>query len=256
MWTEQDLSYWTSLSLKIEQTEKPFYNKYLYKLQLDCKGIRRYKWKLETPEQLKAHFDSLPMLSDRQLSWGFFYREMSDGYTAPDTQCLNVIAQLARFARKNKDHSMIRCEGSWCSIYANDPAVLNNFLHATEKYFARKHSFDLWLRTVTVPNEHVTYGDVNVAYKKKLPYNKYNYKVNVSTSKKQDYYTRGLAFLEWAKQIDSIYIPDNAQENLTNKMYSYGKIYFYATDLASVQMSQILLSDSINSIQEFRLFDK
>ena len=256
MWTDQDSLYWTSLNLKIEQTEKPFYNKYLYKLQFDCPSIRRYKWKLETAEQVEAQFKGLPSLRNAQLSWGIFYTEFRDGYVAPDKNSMHVIAQLANFARINADHSMIRCEGSWCSIYTNDPKILNEFLQATHPYFADRSSHRLFLKSITVPNPQVSYGDVNVVYKRKLPYNKYSYRVNISTSKKPDFVNRGINFLSWADQADTILLPNNARDNLTNKSYSYGKIYFYATDLASVQMSQFLLGDSINSIQEFRLFDK
>lgn len=246
-WDNQDLSYWTSLNLKTDYTQKPYYDTYLYKLSFICSGITRWKNRIEAFSELKEKYISM---QDRP-TWAFW---SMDRIIPPD-ECLHVIVELARLHRKYKSKIRVRTEHHWGSIYTNDPTILNEFLSNTSQYFNSKE-WMLGLDKIYMPSPRVAYDNKNIVYKRKLPYDKFKYKVIISGCKKSDYYNRSVAWLEWAMHMDDIQIPLNAIDSITNKRFAYGVIYFYCIEETTLQMSQFLLGDSIKTIQQFELFDK
>jgi len=223
----------------------------LYKLHFTCDGITKYKTGITNIDQLRDYCEKV--VSDYR---GIFLWSDRMYQKVPDEQCLRTIIKLAKFCQKYKEQIRVRVEYHWCSVYTNDPAILNDFLKQTEIDFLQYKYYGLLLNYISVPSEYRTYDNQGITYKKKLPYNKYHYKVTLSTSKKPDYIQRGNDFFNWASQMEQILIPPNAADSLLNPNYAYGSIYFYCIDEDTLNMARFLLGQSIKTVEHFELFDK
>ena len=212
-----------------------------------CPGITRWKSCITNVDELREKYNT----TARQPYWAYY----TYSSIVPSDECLHVIVELANLYKKYTGYIKIRCEHHWGNIYCNNPAIINKFLEKTKTHFLSRE-WSLYLDKVVIPAKNVDYNNKNIVYKKKLPYDKYRYKVILSVSKRADYYTRGMAWLNWASNVEDILVPFNAADSLMNQSYAYGVIYFYCTDEATLQMSQFLLGDSIKTIQQFELFDK
>jgi len=243
--------YWTSLNLKIDTTPQAFYKKFVYKLTFDCNSIGLFR-------HIKADIKALENKIELLKSYPFYFKNfLGLSFGSPSEDAKKIILILTKFKEKHSNDIKVRIEHSRCNIYFNDPALINKFLNKTEKYFhgTSSESYDNGLISISLPASGRSYKNNNVFYRKKLPYDKFKFKVILSTSKKQTIQNQELEFLQWAQQLDTIYIPHSCIESI-HSSYSMSTIYFYCIDSETLNMAQFLLSGSIKNIQQFELIDK
>ena len=222
--------------LKINETKKLFYNKFVYKINLELGGVAYLK---------RMSFEDLKKMQ----SFGSSFGRHS---TTRDQAIKNKkeIIELGFFleACKSKYTFHSRAEGSTLSLYSND----ENFVNKIKKE-CKDYTTELW-EPASVQAESFLKSNTRKIICDALPKGKYRYKVHIANASIPT--NSRVSFLNWANKYDDsrIFLPCSTKRNLGEESagYFYGQ-YFYTSDDKMLNMSLMFFSDYIQKTEHYVL---
>ena len=222
--------------LKTNETKKLFYNKFVYKLNLELGGVAYLK---------RMSFEDIKKMQSFGSSFG---RNLNVRDQAIRNK--REIIELGFFleACKTKYTFHSRAEGSTLSLYTNDEKFIDKVKkeckdYATELWTPSSPEAELFLKSNTrkiICNE--------------LPKGKYRYKVHIANAHIPT--TARVSFLNWAEKYDDsrLFLPYSTKKSLgeSGPGYFYGQ-YFYTSDDKMLNMSLMFFSDYIQKTEHYVL---
>lgn len=221
---------------KLKYTSRKFYNKYLYKASLNMPGIGIYRMKSleETVELLES---PLPK-----------YRGM--------------ISDTINKAYKNKDHIIalsnfiMALQGDYCKRIERDTIDFYTNDHEVHDKICKRF-YDV-LRVSFIPNQnHISELDSNkYIICKKLPHNKYKFKVFLLPHKLKNSKEEKVKYVAWLAKQNSVRISPTTELWFINTDWYWDRRYMYVADEHTLLMVQMRNPNVLGRVYEYLVSDK
>lgn len=225
------------LSQKTKQTNRKFYGKWLYKstFRLEGSGMLRTKNLDEIEEFCLGPDPNTHSYSIWQRAW-----ENKD----------NILSMVKFLKKYNKDVYNLRIEKSMVDVYTNDVNFYNLISNNFENTLI--HRFEPLAHTIDILNENQHYISV-----KKLPKNRYNYRVYLLPHKMKNDLDGKKKFVDWMKKQSPRITCTNAIEQWFIKTdWNWDRRYVLVEDEATLLMLKLRNSDVVGRIYNFIVTDK
>jgi hypothetical protein len=208
--------------MKLRTTNRLFLGKWAHKIVFQFAGAR---WVSSYAEYILG---SEPLIDD------FLAEESQD--------------DMSQFVRTSWDFlkkaQHTRFGGNRIYMYFNDPANLANMPEDTKRFV-----HEVW---APKNKQHLDYilANCNKIICKKLPKNKYRYKITLKSSMSK---ANRQIFIEWANKYsnDNIHLTRSTDAWMRGEKYYLPIPYFYVSDQSMVTMSCMILGQSVGKIEEF-----
>jgi hypothetical protein len=224
--------------LKLKQTNKKFYNKWLYKVSLYMPGVTILRLKFNIP------------LTDFLIagSIGESHRRSSTHHKAIGNKD-NLLKLLYFLSNYNESTWCKRIEMNVIDLYTNDK----------EFYDAAALEFASLVQTLCEPSEASIHllDDSNKITAKKLPHKKYKYKVYLLPHKLANDKIGKTEYLKWiTTQQDRILISDSVKLWFMTTNWNWDRRYLYVEDSATLLLLKLRNSEVVGRIYEYVIIDK
>lgn len=219
--------------MKVHKTNKLFYRKYPYKIELSCKGaefVKRF-----------GHADTVDLCEGKTNSFSFKNRNFTDSQKQRLIEFSTVVTPVLAAGHK------VRVEMNTMSFYLLDEATYDSLVKELE----------LYIKSVTVPdsNEDLEklYSKNHIVMCNKLPHKKYEYRLmlkeNLSEKAKE-------SLVIWIDNAgDEVSVPGKTNSWLRgNRTWIYDP-FIYAKSSKNLTMLSLILGSSIKRIYEYVLRD-
>lgn len=213
--------------MKIYKTNRPFFGKYLYKIETYAPGANLIKsWGLAKDEGIR----------NNKILPRYFQT-----YSSKDKQILLAYIDAIRpFADKN-----LKTRSEW--------NTLNFFVNDQQLFEDLKEALKEWVTSVTQPDSD---ADVATMLSKssfvlcnQLPYEVFKYRVYIKTGMPAHHRTK---FLEWIKQYPEKYhISASTEKWLSNQNHYFQSPYIYVIDSNQLLLTSLHLGSWQRTTHEF-----
>jgi len=201
---------------KIKQTIRKFYNKWNYKISLDIKGGGVFR--IYDPSDILLMNDKSPEI--------------------------HLLAQ--EISQIDKSLISKRIESKIFDIYTNDEKIFNRLLEV----------FENCVRQAYAPSSDFPLDDARVVIAKKLPHNRYQYKVFLQPHKISSKDEK-VNFLKWLDtQKPRINITDTVKQWFIITSWNWDRRYMYVEDEKTLLLLKLKNPEPIGTIYTFRVSDK
>ena len=226
------------MSLKINETKKLFFNKFVYKLNLELGGICYLK---------RMSLSSIEKLEHFGTTYGYGrHTGQRDHAVKNKHKILALGFFLEDCAQTHKFQS--RAEGSTLGLYTNDI----NFINKVKSEWAEIVS-EVW-QPSSSEAETFLRSNTRKIICNELPKGRYRYKVHLA--QRQIPTNIRVGFLNWASKYgdERLHLPYTTKKNLGEEGsgYFYGQ-YFYTSDDKILNMSLMFFSDYIQKTEHYVL---
>ena len=219
--------------LKPKTTSRKFYNKWIYKISLKLPGVAVFR-----NYDLSA-VPSIPFEKSKNVH-SLMYKASTNK---------NDIINLSQFLLQySKDSWHKRIERDSIDLYTNDleffHQVLNNFSKLVKGY------------SVPKPTEVNTLLNTDSILAKKLPFNKYRYKVFLAPHKIRSMQAKA-EFIGWLKsQENRVKISDTVKRWFITTNWNWDRRYMLVEDEKTLLLLKLRLPDAIGRVYDYILTDK
>jgi len=210
-------------------TQRKFYNKWLYKVGLFLPGAFIFRYN---------SFDAIINQHD-ECSIKFYYRRQ---YADKDT-----IIKLAKFLQDQNAVWTKRIESDYIDFYTND----ENFYETLSAKFERnvRHKFEPDLNSLDILDKKYTIAA------KKLPFNRYNYRVYLDPVKCS--FDERQSFINWIEQQgDKIKMTDAVKHWFNNAVVNWDRRYILVEDENLLLMAKLKCNQALGKVYTFEVADK
>ena len=198
-------------------TKRKFYNKWLYKITLSAKNC----WYL------------------RSRNPDFISKRGKD-------KTLIDIAFYLDSIEKNKYFT--RIEGNYIDVYTNDPDMIGYI----------REAFKEQIKHVSTPSPDLIndHGNPKSVISKKLPHDRYRYKVFLLPHKIQDVSTK-IRYLGWLDtQVPRVMISETVKQWFIKTVWKWDRRYMYVEDEQTLLMLKMKNPEVIGSVYSYTVSDK
>lgn len=220
--------------MKTKTTKKLFYNKWLFKVVLECAGISYlHRRGIAYIQTLEVNADN-PWIRAREQS------------IVKNRQNLMHVASILEILLPTADHQ-IRVENGTCAVFTNDIDLIEKIKASLTEFVVEVH------KPLNKDQEEFLLTNKNKIICDQLPHEEYQYKIYFRNGEIKD--TVLLKnFVTWAEKYgDRIYIPNGARKIIDeNYHYFYGQ-YFYAKDQKIASMALMMMGNYLNKTEEYVL---
>ena len=211
--------------LKIKKTKRLFYNKFGYKISLEIEGASYFRVFGVTDEF---------MINSPTYRWE---REALINETAISDLCYTLV-------NYDKDSWKIRVERNIMDVYSSDRRIIEDI----------KNKFPEKIYHIFEPSETMS-RDKNIIHCKKLPHDRYAYKVFLLPHKIKDKQKKR-NFIDWIKNNDNFLISDSVANWFYITEWNWDRRYMWANTPENLLMLKLRQSEAIGTIHEYRVIDK
>lgn len=206
------------MSNKVKQTTRKFYNKWTYKISFHKKGLAVLRW--------------------RPLEDAIEYAE--------DEEIKNLFISLSGI---DATKFCKRCETNILDIYTNDDTIFNslynNHRQIIKQAFAPKKG-----------SEELLLEDKHVILAKKLPHDRYQYKVYLQPHKITSPEEKS-NFIDWlSTQEPRVNITKTVKEWFYKTNWNWDRRYMYVEDDKTLLLIKLKNSQALGTIYSFKVSDK
>lgn len=200
-------------------TKRKFYNKWLYKITVYCRGGRFLK----------------PSIDQRYLN----------SLSSTDLDLITLYSILSVI---DKNQYGIRVEGSHVDVYSNDKDIIDTI----------KHQFVNGIKHIFAPADDVLINSTNEKeiISKNLPHSKYRYKVFLQPHKLKTDEEKN-RYIDWiGTQSSRILITDKVKDWFKKTKWNYDRRYMYVEDEKTLLMVKMKNPEAIGTVYTFIVVDK
>lgn len=224
--------------LKPKETNKTFYSKWLYKISLYLPGISILRIK---SNNLLFNFLSPSNFEDKKYP---------NSTHAKARYNRDAILQLVEFLGKYRNDLWFkRLERDTIDIYTNDK----------EFYTSLSTTFQSLVINLYQPLEKNIdlLADSNKIITKKLPHNRYRYKVYLLPHKLANDKSSKVKYLQWVdSQKEKILITDSVKTWFMTTNWNWDRRYIYVEDPSTLLLLKLRNSETIGRSYEYVIVDK
>ena len=202
--------------IQYKETKKLYQGKYQHRIVLIGAGVHVFRG-----GNLDGAFKKLSALTVQSSDPNFYY---SNAVKTQDD--LNYLFDVYSTFSRMTDFT-VRVETPWLSVYTNDEADIISL-----KLINKNR-----VKAIYKPKINLSDGEVVST----LPY---DYKVSIKAKQDTQH-----AFIEWAKQFDTIRLPNSCVDILTNGRNWHVESYFYVKGDKTLTMAQLHLGGVIKKIE-------
>ena len=222
---------------KPKLTKKKFYNKWLYKVTLFCPGVALYR--------LMDYKDTINFLNNPtnyiQTIFSSHTKALKNKETLLEVTKLLDSLDLKDFAK--------RIEVNTLDIYVNDRALFDNISNKFESLIVNR----------SAPNTAnlALLENTNFILTKRLPHNKYRYKVFLLPHRFKGDRTAKKRYIAWLDtQGDRISISDSVKNWFLTTDWYWDRRYMYVEDANTLLLLKMRDSEAMGKIYEYMIVDK
>lgn len=222
---------------KTKLTNRKFYNKWLYKISLEFDGGAIFKDR------------SVDQVKDFCYGIDPGYRPYSIFYKAHQhkQEILNICIFLEQF---DSNSWAKRIEGNLVDFYTNDIEFYNRFSINFSELI--KNRFEPSAKMAEVLNDH-EFAIVG----KKLPHNRYNYRVYLSPHKMDHDVEEKTKYLDWLEtQHPKIRCSSKVRDWFIKTRWNWDRRYVLVEDDATLLMLKLRNSDVVGRVYKYIISDK
>lgn len=207
----------SKMSNKVKQTTRKFYNKWNYKISMLQKGVTSLRYRTPAEAADEAEHPELKSI------------------------CLSL---------STLDHTSYckRIENHILDIYTNDKSIFDMLY--------QKHIGII--RSAVAPAEGIEdlLSDSHSVVVKKLPHNRYKYKVYLQPHKIADAQEKN-RFINWlATQEPRVNITETVKQWFYKTQWNWDRRYMYVEDDQTLLLLKLKNSDALGTVYTFRVSDK
>ena len=220
--------------LKSKTTKKLFYNKWLFKVVIECGGLS------------SLHRQGVEYIHSARATSNNPWRRSQEENVFKNRDKLLHIASVLEILLPLAEHQ-IRVEGSSCSIFTNSDDLVERIKASLSSFLTEVH------KPVNADEAKFLSSNKNKIICEQFPLEKYQFKIYFRNGEIKD--TALLQnFVIWAdKYGDRIHIPNGARKIIDNSYhYFYGQ-YFYAKDQKIAGMALMMMGNYLNKTEEYVL---
>ena len=207
--------------LKPQKVSKLFYDKYVFKVALNCKLASEFRD--VTVEQVQGALDIFIQKIANSKN-GIYHRRPWDEILVDDVSYADSILSLLR----GREDYALRVESSTLNIYSNDETLIDEL--------AKLRPLSVW--GIYKPASGKI-KDYLLANKNKVVWENYTHKYKVTVNALGD---NADAFVDWAKQM-----PNKVKLNRVPKQ---SEAYFYVSDLKVLSLCKLFLGGKLRRVDE------
>jgi len=218
-------------------TNKRFYNKWIYKVTLTVKG--GYIFRNHSFDDIRLYLLGTPPANFH------FYDHKKLALANQDT-ILEIISFLEN--NKGKEYGK-RIEGNFLDFYTNDVIFYQDMIKVFEPIV--RHGFEPF------PGMEDDVLNSTMIFAKKLPHNKYRFKVYLLPHKLKHDIDLKRSFLTWIdSQSPRVLISDAVKKWFIDTDWNWDRRYVLVEDDKTLFMMQLRNSEVMGKVHEYRLVDK
>lgn len=224
---------------KNKETKRLFFNKYIYKLTLELRGICQIK---------RISLEDIAALpKPESIDFGRnFYRHRADAY-----QNKGEIIKIGMFLESKSQLGCdfkTRAEGSSLNIYTNERALIDEIVNNFGNYVTEMQE------PISKEAGEFLKGNIRKILCNELPNGIFRYKVHIGYKSIPE--QNRVGFLNWSEKYgdDRIFMPKGTKHLLgpSGHGYAYGQ-YFYVSDEKMLNMALMFFSDYIQKTENYIL---
>jgi hypothetical protein len=222
---------------KPKLTKKKFYNKWLYKVTLFCPGVVLYR--------LMDYKDTINFLNNPtnyvQTIFSSHTKALKNKETLLEVTKLLDSLDLKNFAK--------RIEVNTLDIYVNDRALFDDISTKFESLIVNR----------SAPNTAnlELLENTNFILSKRLPHNKYRYKVFLLPHRFKGDRAAKKRYIAWLDtQSDRISISDSVKNWFLTTDWYWDRRYMYVEDVNTLLLLKMRDSEAVGKIYEYMIVDK
>ncbi len=206
------------MSNKVKQTTRKFYNKWTYKLSFSKKGLAVLRWK-----------------------------PIEDAIESTDDQ--DIKSLFTSLSKIEPEKYCKRCESSILDIYTNDESVFSSLYEKHQSilkqaFAPKKGSEDLLL------------DEKHVILAKKLPHDRYQYKVFLQPHKISSQEEKN-NFINWlSTQEPRVNVTETVKEWFYKTSWNWDRRYMYVEDDKTLLLIKLKNSQALGTIYTYKVSDK
>lgn len=220
---------------KVKSTTRKFYNKWLYKVSIEAEGAPMFR---SYSLQELVDWANSPEPEGRSYSYNKRYWHHRDNIKELATALLSYDKQLWS----------IRIESSSFDVYTNDPAIYNAIALQFKDIVI--HQFEPNLDQLTILD------NCNSVIVKKLPHDRYNYRVYLQPHKMAGDKEGKTRFVNWLKQQDKITCTPAVEQWFIKTDWNWDRRYVLVEDEQTLLMLKLRNSEVVGRVYNYVISDK
>jgi hypothetical protein len=222
----------------VKYTGQKFYNKWLYKVTVLIKGVSLLRTK--TYDEIRE-FCLNPEEQDRH----YYFDSRKQAFSNKDQ-----ILELVTFLEKNKNVEFTkRIESRYIDIYTNDATFCKNLALEFKDYV--RHVFEPF------PGQEQEQTNSNSIFAKKLPHNRYNYKVYLLPHKLKGNKEAKESFVSWIEtQGEKIRMSTAVKSWFIKTDYNWDRRYVLVEDEKTLFMMQLRNGEVVGRVYDYQILAK
>lgn len=216
---------------KIKLSNKKFYNKWVYKASFKLEGasiLRQYT------------LDQIESVLDNKEKYRYSYILDARKNKEEFIKIANLLSSTQALYAK-------RIESSLIDVYTND----KDFLEEISTLLENK----LFFKYYPLSNK-IQEDDEHNIFVKKIPHNKYQYKVYLRPHKFNGDTAAKQQFLSWLTTQDKILISDKVKSWFLTTNWNWDRRYLLVEDYGTLLFLQLRSSDAVGRIHKYNVVDK
>lgn len=221
--------------LKHRHTNRKFYNKYMYKVSLSMPGVSIYR--------MKSFEQTINLLNSTEQYNGL----VTDTIVKAYKNKLNL-TKLSRFLINVQGDYLKRIERDTIDFYTNDEDIHKSLCD----------SFTTLVKTSYVPPENFKEElDTNkYIICKKLPHNKYKFKVYLLPHKLKHSKEDKIKYVDWLEKQKAVHISFTTAKWFIHTDWYWDRRYVYVEDEKSLLIMQMRNPNVLGRVYEYLICDK
>jgi hypothetical protein len=222
----------------VKYTGQKFYNKWLYKVTILIKGVSLLRTK--SYEEIKEF-----CLDPAEQDPHFYFSNRKEAFSNRDQ-----ILELVNFLEKNKNVEFAkRLESRYIDIYTNDVTFYKNLALEFKDYI--RHVFEPF------PGQEQEQSSSTSIFAKKLPHNRYHYKVYLLPHKLKSNKESKESFISWiGTQGEKIKMSDAVKTWFIRTEWNWDRRYILVEDEKTLFMMQLRNSEIIGRVYDYQIIAK
>ena len=222
---------------KPKLTKRKFYNRWLYKITLFCPGVSLYR--------LLSYNETINYL----VSPTTYKKSVFSSHHKALKNKINFLALTTFLSKLNKQDFAQRIESNTIDLYVNNESIFDSLSSTFESIIVHRYA--------PTANNLGILENTDFILAKKLPYNKYRYKIFLLPHKLQGDTESKNNYLDWLdSQQNRILISESVKKWFQYTNWYWDRRYMYVEDANTLLMLKMRDSQVLGKIYEYIVVDK